>query len=103
MGKDIKDEHQLNHLAAMACNCDEAKAYKDKANMTTYAEAAIKDFFKEDSECVREWLISCLPKLADWTIEKISVTLEDGVKATLTRKEGSIGVQRVETLKKEKK
>ena len=102
VGDDNFNTEQRKHLAAMQCNCDEAKAYQENANMTTYAAAAIKDFFKDDSDSVRQTLLDLLPKLADWTIEKISLSLEGGVKAVLKRKDASIGVERIETLKKVK-
>lgn len=102
VGDENFSERQRNHLAALQCSCDEARAYQEKANMTTYAEAAIKDFFKDDSDSVRQTLLDLLPKLADWTVERISVKLEGGVSAVLKRKDGSIGVERIETLKKVK-
>lgn len=91
-------EEKLRELAANQCNCDEAKAFQGKGDMTTYACSSIKELCQDDRPAFRQGLLDLVPYLADWDYDKVSVVSE-GIKVTLTRKDGSIKVERAKSEK----
>lgn len=97
-GADISDEMKV-HLATMECGCDEARAYQLIENKKTYAEGNIKALCEPDGETVEDILLNMVDALARMHLNKASITTSEGIRITLTAKERSIKVERVETIK----
>ena len=93
-------EDEVNKLATLQCNCDEAQALQKVEQKKTYAEANIKQLFENDGAGLKHVLLEACGCLAAQNIKKISITTADGVKATLTAKENSIKCERTVTDKK---
>lgn len=97
-GEGLTDD-ETDKLATLQCNCDEAEAYQRQEQKKTYAEANIKRLFEDDSEVLTKVLLDTVQPLACHKINKVTITTENGVRATLTAKEQSIKVERTETKK----
>lgn len=93
-------EEQINKAATLECDCEAAGVYKKAYEKRTYAEANVKTLFAEDGEAVQQALFDVIPALAWRTLSKVSITTQEGIKATLTAKEASIKVERTETTKR---
>lgn len=98
-GEDLTED-EINKLATLQCNCDEAQALQKVEQKKTYAEANIKRLFEGDCAGLRHVLLESTGCLAAQNIKKITVTTADGVRATLTAKENSIKCERTVTDKK---
>ena len=97
-GEGLTDD-EVNKLAILECNCDEAQAVQKVEQKKTYAEANIKRLFAEDGESFTEMLLSMVDGLAKQNIKKISAVSAMGIRAQLTAKENSIKVERTEVKK----
>lgn len=97
-GEGMSDE-EVNKAATMECNCDAAQLYQKNERKKNYAEANIKELFAEDGEAVQRALLDIVPALAWRQLTKVSITTQEGIKATLTGKEASIKVERTEVNK----
>lgn len=93
-------EDEVNKLATLQCNCDEAQALQKVEQKKTYAEANIKQLFENDGAGLKHILLEACSCLAAQNIKKISITTSEGVRATLTAKENSIKCERTVTDKK---
>ena len=98
-GEDLTED-EINKLATLQCNCDEAQALQKVEQKKTYAEANIKRLFEGDCAGLRHVLLESTGCLAAQNIKKITVTTADGVRETLTAKENSIKCERTVTDKK---
>lgn len=92
-------EQEVNKLAIMQCNCDEAQALQKCEQKKTYADANIKRLFEGESQCIQELLIGHTEALSRQIIKKVTVTTSEGIRGTLTAKENSIKVERTEVKK----
>ncbi len=92
-------EEAINEAATLQCDCDAAQLYQQVKQKETYAEANIKKLFENDGEQMQETLLQIVPALAWRRLTKVTITSQEGIKATLTAKERSIRVERTETNK----
>jgi len=99
VGGEELTEDEINKLATLQCNCDEAQALQKMEQKKTYAEANIKRLFTDDGQLLVETLLKVVQPLACQRIKKLSVTTSEGIRATLTAKENSIKVERTEVKK----
>lgn len=98
-GEDLTED-EINKLATLQCNCDEAQALQKIEQKKTYADANIKRLFENDGAGLKQIMLSATGCLAAQNIKKISITTAEGVRATLTAKENSIKCERTVTDKK---
>lgn len=98
---------QAEEKAVMNCKCAEAVEYQKKKLRKEKALKNISTLFGEDAEPekrIREDLIDILQaaveQIYDGTMEKISLNLRGGVKASVSQNaKGEINVERTETKK----
>lgn len=98
-GATMTDE-QITEAATLQCTCDAAQEHQKATRKANYAEANIKELFGEDGETIINALIPLAKPIAWGRIVKVSMTTEQGIKATLTAKASAIRVERTETNKK---
>ncbi len=97
---DNATEEEINKLATLQCNCNEAQAFQKVEQKKTCAEANIKQLFKDDGTKLKHALLEACDGLASQNIKKVTITTAEGVRATLTSKENSIKCERTVTDKK---
>lgn len=90
------NEDEINKLATLQCNCDEAQYLQKVEQKKTYAEANVKRLFENDGAAALEVMLHAVSPLACQKIKKLSLVTGEGIRATLTAKENSIKVERVE-------
>lgn len=93
------DETEVNKLATLQCNCDEAQALQKMEQKKTYCEANIKRLFTDDGALLVQTLLEVVQPLACQRIKKLTATTTEGIRATLTAKENSIKVEHTEVKK----
>lgn len=100
VGGDELTQEEIDKIATLQCGCDDAQALQKIEQKITYAQANIERLFAADGGAVMEVLLNAVEPLACQRIKKATLVTGEGIRATLTAKENSIKVERVETNKK---
>lgn len=96
VGGETMTEEEINKQASLQCNCDEAQFLQKVEQKKTYAAANIKRLFENDGQAALQVMLNAVEPLACQKIKKLSLVTGEGIRATLTAKENSIKVERVE-------
>lgn len=102
IGGSIEDftEEELAHLGKSACGCCEAQAYQAQCRAQIDADAAVDEIFYEETENFRSLIHEAVKCVAHYTVSKVTMVNEEGIKAVVTRKGNNVRVERIESLKK---
>ena len=98
-GANLTDE-QVNKLATLKCDCEEAAHYQKIEKKMTYAEANIKNILSADGEMALKACISLVHPLAEQKLRKATLLFDTGIQVQMEGKEKTIKITRKEIIKK---
>ena len=98
-GGDGMNQGEVDKLATLQCDCDEAKAYQEVEQRKTYADANVKELF-DDCGAIKDVLLKMTGIVAAKDILRVSITDGNGVQGKMTIRDSKIKVERVEIERK---